>query len=356
MCTLKCIEPERYLFLLLEPPPHFHIPLSTTKKYRTNNVYTRVLNEGCEVLYRVSTEPTPNPMIHSGSTSTLIRCRSLIGSSNSMSNIINIHYGNFNVRRPVCTATLTRTMNVITQEKMSTAATTITTTATTAAAAAAAAKVATPQMLQGSNTQSLGKIIRHGRGDACITLNVGGKEFYTLRSTIAMNSVLSDHVVRAEQNHEIVRNGAVFIDRDPEHFPILLKYLRNRVEYETLRNYVDKTALKRIVKSFIDLPSDPKVLRELYIEAVFYRMKDLQDTLKDTSVLVQMASVISQTTGTGNPFDWIIKFWSQLRGLLVGMSVVGGSYMVAVQNEWNWILQRVGLQKKDRRTHSEIFE
>jgi hypothetical protein len=238
---------------------------------------------------------------------------------------------------------------------------------TTTAAAAAASSVpqplpkdtttTPPQLLQGSHTYSLGPIIRHGRGDACITLNVGGKEFYTLRSTIAMNSVLSDHVVRAEQNHEILRNGAVFIDRDPEHFPILLKYLRNRVEYNTLKNQVDKTSLKRIVKSYIDLPTDPKVLRELYIEAVFYRMKDLQDMLKDTSIFVQMASVLTKTAGTTtNPFDWIIKFWAQVRTMLVGMSVVGGSYFVAVQNEWNWILQRVGLRKKDRHTHSEIFE
>lgn len=288
-------------------------------------------------------------MLHTGNS--LIRCRSFIGSKR----IVNIHYG-YLLDRFSCNAE--RSLNL-------TFVRSITTTENAAAATTPAtspppppAKV-TPHLIQGTNTESLGKIIRHGRGDACITLNVGGKEFYTLRSTIAMNSVLSDHVVRAEQNHEILRNGAVFIDRDPDHFPILLKYLRNKVEYETLRNCVDKTSLKRIVKSFIDLPSDPKVLRELYIEAVFYRMKDLQDMLKDTSVLVQMATVISKTTGsTGaiNPFDWMIKFWAQLRALVVGVSVVGGSYLVAVQNEWNWILQRVGLRKKDRHTHSEIFE
>jgi BTB/POZ domain len=216
----------------------------------------------------------------------------------------------------------------------------------------------TQLLAQGTNTHNLGRIVRHGCGDACITINVGGREFYTLRSTIAMNSVLADHVARAELNHEVVRNGAVFIDRDPEHFPILLKYLRNRVEYEALRSHVDKASLKKIVKSFIDLPSDPKVLRELYVEAVFYRMKDLEIMLKDTSVLVQMASVLSKTTGGAaiNPFDWLIRFWAQLRALMVGATVVGGSYLMAVQNEWNWILQRLGLRKKDRRTRSEIFE
>ena len=285
-------------------------------------------------------------MIHSGSS--FVRCRGLIG----LNRITHSKYVYFAGLRSV---------DWLIDESI--AARTIATTAPESATSASAAKVTVAQpetahLMQGSNTKTLGKITRHGPGDACITLNVGGKEFYTLRSTIAMNSVLSDHFARAEQNHEILRNGAVFIDRDPEHFPILLKYLRNRVEYDTLRSHVDKSSLKKIVKSFIDLPSDPKVLRELYIEAVFYRMKDLQDMLKDTNLLVQMASVISKTTGTAaaNPFDWIIRFWSQLRALLVTVSVVGTSYIVAIQNEWNWILQRVGLRKKDRRTHSEIFE
>jgi hypothetical protein len=212
-------------------------------------------------------------------------------------------------------------------------------------------------IIQGSNTYKMDKIVRHGPNDACITINVGGKEFYTLRSTIASNPVLADHVVSAELNHDLLRNNTIFIDRDPEYFPILLKYLRNRVEYESMQSHVDKASLKKIVKSFIDLPSDPKVLRELYVEAVYYHMKDLQSMLKDTSVLVHMASVISKTTGAnGNPFDWIIKFWSQLRAMLVATSVVGGGYIVAVQNEWNWILQRVGLRKRDRHTKSEIFE
>jgi BTB/POZ domain len=210
----------------------------------------------------------------------------------------------------------------------------------------------------GSNSYKMGKVLRHGPDDACITINVGGEEFYTLRSTIASNSVLADHVARAELNHEKLRNGAVFIDRDPEYFPILLKYLRNRVEYESMQSYVDKASLKKIVKSFIDLPSDPKVLRELYVEAVFYHMKDLQQMLNDTSVLVHMASVISKTTGNanGNPFDWIVKFWAQVRAAMLATGVLGGGYIVAVQNEWNWLLQRVGLRKKDRHTKSEIFE
>jgi BTB/POZ domain len=210
-------------------------------------------------------------------------------------------------------------------------------------------------LLQGTNTMNLGKISRHGLGDACITLNVGGKEFYTLRSTVAANSVLADHVARAERNHEILRNGAVFIDRDPEYFHYILTYLRNRVEYQTLQ-FADKASLIKISKTYIELPSDPKVLRELYVEAVFYRMPDLQKALKESSVMVQMASVLSRTTGSVNPFDWLIRFWAQFRTLAIAGGAIGGGYIVAVKNEWNWLLQKVGLQKKDWHTKSAVFD
>ena len=43
-------------------------------------------------------------------------------------------------------------------------------------------------------------IPRHGPGDGVITLNVGGKEFVTLRSTIDINPVLRSHVQLAEAN------------------------------------------------------------------------------------------------------------------------------------------------------------
>lgn len=210
-------------------------------------------------------------------------------------------------------------------------------------------------LLQGTNSMNLGKIVRHGAGDACITLNVGGKEFYTLRSTVAANSVLADHVARAERNHEIMRNGAVFIDRDPEYFHFILTYLRNRVEYQTLQ-FAEKASLIKISKTYIELPSDPRVLRELYVESVFYRMPDLQKALKESSVMVQMASVLSKTTGSVNPFDWLIRFWAQFRTLAIAGGAIGGGYIVAVQNEWNWMLQKVGLQKKDWRTKSAVFD
>lgn len=67
------------------------------------------------------------------------------------------------------------------------------------------------------------KIVRHGNGDRCITLSVGGTRFTTLRSTVEECPVLEEHVSRAEKNKEILLDGAVFIDRDPKHFVSILK-------------------------------------------------------------------------------------------------------------------------------------
>lgn len=66
-----------------------------------------------------------------------------------------------------------------------------------------------------AQTKTLSRIERHGQGDAFITLNVGGTEFHTLRSTVAANQVLAEHVARAEANHEITKNGAVYVLYQP---------------------------------------------------------------------------------------------------------------------------------------------
>lgn len=96
-----------------------------------------------------------------------------------------------------------------------------TTTRTTAESTEPATTTTDLTILEGPDTYSLGTIHRHGAGDATITLNVGGKEFHTLRSTVNANAVLSTLVVRAEQNKELTKGGAVFVDRDPAHFEIV---------------------------------------------------------------------------------------------------------------------------------------
>ncbi|KAG7343516.1 BTB/POZ domain containing protein [Nitzschia inconspicua] len=63
-------------------------------------------------------------------------------------------------------------------------------------------------------------VLRHGPGDGVITLNVGGKEFKTLQSTMQQSTVLCETVARAQANGEVLDQKVVFVDRDPTHFPL----------------------------------------------------------------------------------------------------------------------------------------
>jgi len=63
-----------------------------------------------------------------------------------------------------------------------------------------------------------------------ISLDVGGTRFETTRQTLLQdpNSMLARMFdPNSPMQPGVVRNGAVFIDRDPEYFRIVLSYLRN---------------------------------------------------------------------------------------------------------------------------------
>ena len=191
-------------------------------------------------------------------------------------------------------------------------------------------------LLEGSNTKTLGEIVRHGPGDGVMTLNVGGKEFQTLRSTIASNAVLADHVARAEANQEITIKGSVFVDRDPTHFGFILGYLRNRVDAGWVRPCVDKTlencqsskdsattAFKAMAKNNVpNLPKDTKVLQEIYMEATYYRIPELQTVLCSTKYSVLVARFLG-SGGTGNPFQFVSNTIARLRAGLLAVASVG---------------------------------
>ena len=101
-------------------------------------------------------------------------------------------------------------------------------------------------------------ISRHGVGDGVITLNVGGKNFLTLRSTINQNAVLTEYVTRAEANKELTQE-AVFIDRDPKHFGMILSYLRNKADG------LSKTSLgAQLIRSKIK--SNPSAVETVFLQ------------------------------------------------------------------------------------------
>jgi len=210
-------------------------------------------------------------------------------------------------------------------------------------------------LLEGTKTKNLGDVIRHGPGDSVIALNVGGKEFHTLRSTVNSNPVLADHVARAEANKEITKNGAVFIDRDPEHFHFILRHLRNRVEMiastcgskncKTTGVLGSQSRMTKWTKANIELPNDGRVLRELYTEATFYRVTELKDALCAKNWL---ANIVSFFNKNSNPFDSATKLLTRLRAGLIAVGsfgTVGGTVFVSLQQDLDALLKRLGLQK-----------
>lgn len=206
-------------------------------------------------------------------------------------------------------------------------------------------------LLEGMNTKNLGDVVRHGAGDSVITLNVGGKEFHTLRSTVNSNAVLADHVARAEANKEITKNGAVFIDRDPDQFHFILRHLRNRVEMTASSKTTgvlgsrSSSSMTKWTKANLELPKDGRVLRELYTEADFYRIPELKETLCTMSWL---ASLVSFFNKHSNPFASATKLLRNLRAGLIAMGsmgTVGGTVFVTLQQDLDGILKKLGLQK-----------
>eukprot|EP00977_Amphora_coffeiformis_P014075 scaffold3849_cov179-Amphora_coffeaeformis.AAC.13 len=198
-------------------------------------------------------------------------------------------------------------------------------------------------LLEGSDTASLGTINRHGPGDKIITLNVGGKEFTTLRSTVNSNSVLSTMVVYAEKNKELLKNGAVFVDRDPAYFDIILKHLRNRSEIKPVDQL--KTDWKTFTRSNC-LPEeiDKMMLRELYIEATYYKIPELQAALMEQKFLAKIFWFFGGT----NPIDATNQALKQLRtGLLMFTTVSVSGATLAIQQNFDAFLKYIGWRPAD---------
>lgn len=191
------------------------------------------------------------------------------------------------------------------------------------------------------NAAPVSTVERHGKGDSCVTLNVGGKEFVTLRSTVESNSVLALHVARAEANKEITKDGAVFIDRDPQHFGFILAYLRNRLEDLDASKLSAKTPYVSMGSSLttLHIPKDNKTIGELYTEATFYNIAPLKANLCSHSYLASLVGIVNKNAS--NPFVSAAKWMGRLRTALFA---AGGTMMVTLQDDLDWALKKVGLR------------
>ena len=191
---------------------------------------------------------------------------------------------------------------------------------------------------------------RHGPGDAVICLNVGGKEFVTLRSTVNMNEVLRTHVIRAEANEEFTHQGkAVFIDRDPAQFGLILQHLRNQAagleatgaggivhsKKQKLQQALGgvsssssgagapaaSSSSSKFRGTLIQIPEDTAKMRELYVEARHFQIEELEKVLCGRSLYLQLASFVSGSNS--NPFQAASQVIANVRRALFATGGIG---------------------------------
>ena len=166
-------------------------------------------------------------------------------------------------------------------------------------------------------------LIRHGVGDGVITLNVGGKHFLTLRSTVAQNAVLMDYVTRAETNKEMSQD-AVFVDRDPKHFGMILSYLRNRADgvspagISSLLRSKNNGDQPMLAAASVYLPSDQQSLQEMYYESIHYQIPELTSYICGKHVMTKYLNM----SGIENPFERTAKALAIGRKILVFFGTV----------------------------------
>ena len=219
-----------------------------------------------------------------------------------------------------------------------------------------------------ATTNTTSQIIqRHGPGDKVITLDVGGKKFQTLRSTIAQNKVLYDHVLRAEANLEYASDNAVFIDRDPKHFGVILAYLRNRADglvgssdaaattsslvrfgrkqQSNTTNVATSPTSSFKYTSSIQLPTDSTLLSEMYIESMHYNIPEMTDLICSRQMLTRIFNLF----GSNNPFQLAGSAYANMKRLLVlfgGVMTGAGGWVyaqaVAAQAKTNELLMSSG--------------
>mmetsp|Transcript_15579 Transcript_15579/g.28315 ORF Transcript_15579/g.28315 Transcript_15579/m.28315 type:complete len:260 (-) Transcript_15579:938-1717(-) len=159
-------------------------------------------------------------------------------------------------------------------------------------------------------------IARHGPKDGMIVLNVGGTEFQTLKSTVALNPVLAEHLSRMKPGE-----NSIFIDRDPTHFGIILQYLRNRMDGIVINNAFMSAKSKMHSQKYVEyvkLPTDSTILSELYIEVCHFRMDHLKYILCKRSFWANLVNTLGITS---NPFDAVKNLATRARQ---AMLAVGG--------------------------------
>ncbi|KAK3234008.1 hypothetical protein CYMTET_55721 [Cymbomonas tetramitiformis] len=151
------------------------------------------------------------------------------------------------------------------------------------------------------------------KNDAIVKINVGGKDFTTLRSTISLSPTLDAAVTASEVNPALTQGGAVFIDRDPKVFHLVLMHLRNKKANLTWpsklkRAGVTETTVELEDKSWYEL-------RDLFVEAQYYQLPSLVEQTHRTTFTLGVWRRLS----IGSPVE-------AFRNVKVVAAVIGGTF------------------------------
>mmetsp|Transcript_52559 Transcript_52559/g.114775 ORF Transcript_52559/g.114775 Transcript_52559/m.114775 type:complete len:312 (-) Transcript_52559:285-1220(-) len=165
---------------------------------------------------------------------------------------------------------------------------------------------------------------RLGEGDHVVELNVGGKTFIALKSTVQVSPILAYHIAAAEEHEGLKMGKAVFIDRDPEHFAVILNFLRSKAAETGPRRCVVQE-LRKV--SSLTLPKDYNKLKDLFVEAKYYGLHDLAKIACGQRGLSKFYSLAG---GLGNPLDGAARLAVTLRRAAVVFSgLLGGGLLAA---------------------------
>lgn len=183
-------------------------------------------------------------------------------------------------------------------------------------------------------------VARRGLGDDIVTVVVGDKEFKTLKSTLQESPIIWDAIQSAEEQS----SSTIFLDRDPKHFPMILQYLRNKVEdvsyNRECKNYCNPEGTHKTKKSFfrhdkkmhtkyVRLPPDADVsyLQDLYLEATYYELEDLKIQLDHATFVVRAFQFINGGPSGINPFERTKEVVTATRNAFLTAAGVGtGAY------------------------------
>lgn len=158
---------------------------------------------------------------------------------------------------------------------------------------------------------------------AVVEINVGGQKFVTTRETLHQSPALREALASAGRTG-LLKDGAVFIDRDPTHFPKILSFMRTG----------------RIL-----LPKESTALTELLWEAHYYQLKALEQKILRTSVVTRVLGDFA-----ANPFEAAKTLVTRFRDFAAVATAIVATWTAIkayTQNEMPKVIEKVNNMAKN---------